>query len=250
MSQFDVTTLWRVSSFERIRQETGSSAYTQLDGPTLLPTTLLSELSRLEKEGAQADVMEIVAACMRHHESALICMKLDDVVVPLTLFPVEGLYHCPHDLLADRGDALARVTAISTEPPGVRPPGHFQHERIGRAEHYHPLLPLLFSLALNGSRSSLLGEIAGAAAYRATCSLADDGIPAHGALASAAEAMTRETVSLRTIAGWPGMSLERARRLLNGLYLVSGLRVTRGHPAARAEPMTWLSRLGGSKPRR
>jgi hypothetical protein len=57
-------------------------------------------------------------------------------------------------------------------------------------------------------------------------------------------------VSLRTIAAWPGMSLERARRMLNGLYLVSALRLTRGHPAARAEPRSWLGFLGGSKTRR
>jgi len=40
-------------------------------------------------------------------------------------------------------------------------------------------------------------------------------------------------VPLRTIAGWPGMSHERASRLLNALYLGSELMITRSHPAAR-----------------
>jgi len=35
------------------------------------------------------------------------------------------------------------------------------------------------------------------------------------------------------VAGWPGMSIERASRVLNALYLASSLMVTRTHPAAR-----------------
>jgi hypothetical protein len=39
---FEDSTLWRVSAFERIRRETGSSGFMRLSGPTLLPTTLLA----------------------------------------------------------------------------------------------------------------------------------------------------------------------------------------------------------------
>ena len=60
-----------------------------------------------------------------------------------------------------------------TEPPGMRPPGHTQHERIGKPEHYRPLLPLLWALATHGARSSLLAEISGDAAYRATRHLSE-----------------------------------------------------------------------------
>jgi len=250
MSDFEESTLWRISSFERYRMQNGTSAFSQLDGPTLLPTTLMADLSRLEKEGAQADVLEVVAACMRHHEAALLCLKLDGMVLPVTLFPAQGLVHCPRDLALGDHAVLAHLSVLSTEPPGVRPPGHVQHERVGNAAHYRPLAPLLFALAMHGARAGLLNEISGAAAYRATRRLAEDGISAGGAVASAAEALIRETVSLKTVAGWPGMSLDRARRLLNGLYLVSSLRVTRGGPAARAEPKSWLSMLGGGKSRR
>jgi len=251
MSDFDEPTLWRISSFERYRLQHGTSAFSQLDGPTLLPTTLMADLGRLEREGADADVLEVVAACMRHHEAALLCLKLQGLVLPVTLFPSQGLYHCPRDLQEGSTTLLGHLSVLSVEPPGVRPPGHAQHDRVGQAAHYHALPPLLFALAVYGARSNLLNEIAGAAAYRATRRLAEDGISASGALASAAEAMTRETVSLKTVAAWPGMSVERARRLLNGLYLVSSLRVTRGHPAARSEPKSWLSILGGgSKTRR
>ena len=250
MNDFDDSTLWRISGFERHRLQTGTSAFARLDGPTLLPTTLMADLRRLESAGDEGDALEIVAACMRHHEAALVCMQLDGLVWPITLFPTQGVYHSPSDLLASKGVALGRLTALTTEPPGLRPPGDVKHDRVGDPAHYHPLPQLLWALALHGGRSDLLTEISGAAAYRATRRLADEGITATGAVRSAAETLLHETVSLRTIAGWPGMSLERAKRLLNGLYLVSALRITRGHPAARAEPRSWFPFLGGSKPRR
>src|ERR1700712_52071 len=178
MSNFDQTTLWRVSNFERFRLNNGTSAFGKLADQTLLPTTLLSDLGRLEVDGSGGDVLEVVAACMRHHESALLCLQLEGYVVPVPLFPQQQLYHAPRDLLADRGVALAGVTVINAEPPGLRPPGHSQHERIGNPAHYRPLFPLLWALAQNVARTSLLNEIAGAAAYRATRRLSDDGLQA------------------------------------------------------------------------
>ena len=94
-------------------------------------------------------------------------------------------------------------------------------------------MPLLWSLALKGPRQDLLDEIAGPAVYRMMHGRLPDSVTAPGALGSAAERLRRESVPLRTIAGWPGMSHERASRLLNALYLGSELMITRSHPAAR-----------------
>ena len=48
MQDFDDSTLWRISEFERVRYQTGNSGYVRLGGPTVLPTTLVSELAKLE----------------------------------------------------------------------------------------------------------------------------------------------------------------------------------------------------------
>ena len=250
MRDFEESTLWRVSGFERVRMQTGTSGFTRLDGPTVLPTTLLSDLDRLEATGAADDVLEVVAACMRHRDAALLCLRYEGLVWPVTLFPLQMLYHSPRDMAQASPAALARMTVLSTEPPGVRPPGHWMHERIARVEHYRPLEPLLWSLALDGPRADLLGEVAGTAAYRALKSPAEEGIALTGALRSAAHRLRRETVPLRTISTWPGMSVERASRLLNGLYLASALLATRAHPAARAAPRGLREMLLGAKPRR
>ncbi len=250
MRDFEESTLWRVSGFERARSLTGTSGFARLAGPTVLPTTLLADLRRLDAGGGSNDVLEVAAACMRHREPALLCLQVEGLVWPLTLFPTQMLYHSPLDIAQAAPAALGRASLLSAEAPGVRPPGHWLHERVAQAEHYRPLLPLLWSLALDGPRSELLAEIAGTAAYRAIKNPAADGLGLAGALGPAAERLRRETVSLRTIASWPGMSHERASRLLNALYLVSALLATRGHPAARAVPRGLGEMLLGRRPRR
>jgi hypothetical protein len=249
MRDFEASTLWRVSEFERVRLRTGNSGFTSLDGSTVLPTTLLAELRRLDADGASNDVLEVVAACVRHRESALLCLQVDGLVWPVTLFPDQTVYHSPRDISLAAKDALARATLISTEPPGVRPPGHYLQDRIANPELYRPLSSLLWRLALHGPRDTLLAEIAGTAAYRAVRNL-DDGVAIGGSMRSAFDRLRRETVPLRTIAGWPGMSSERASRLLNGLYLASSLLATRGHPAARPAPRSLLDVMRGARPRR
>ena len=246
MRDFEESTLWRVSEFERVRELNGGSGFVGLGRPTLLPTTLMAELARLDADGGSTDLLEVVAACVRHREPALLLLDYEGLVWPVTLFPQQQLYHSPRDLADAAPDALAQLRLITTEPPGVRPPGHWMHERVAQTAHYRPLVPLLWQLAVAGPRPTLIAEISGTAAYRALRDPAEDGVELSGALRPAAQRLRRETVSLRDIAGWPGMSAERGSRLLNGLYLGASLLATRAHPAARPEPRT----LWGSRARR
>jgi len=232
MRDFEDSTLWRVSAFERMRRDTGSSGFARLSGPTVLPTTLLADLRRLDADPASSDALEVIAACVRHREAALLCLQHDGLVWPVTLFPTEQLYHSPRDMTHASLAGLAAVRLLAAEPPGVRPPGHWMHERVGEATHYRPLAPLLWSLALNGPRRELLSDIAGPAAYRLVTGSSGERPHAPGALGSALERLQRESSPLREIARWPGMSTERASRLLNGLYLCGSLLITRTHPRA------------------
>jgi hypothetical protein len=248
MRDFQDSTLWRISAYERMRLERSSSVFAQLGEPTLLPTTMLSDLRQLESRRLDGDVLEILATSMRHRQAALMCLHYEDLVWPVTVFPTEMVYHSPRDMALAKHDGLSVLKVLSCDAPGLRPPGHWMHERVGRMEHYHPLKPLLWSLALNGPRSELLTEISGHAAYRVTLSR-EDRLLAPGALGPAADRLRSESASLRDIARWPGMSTDRACRLLNALYLTSALMVMRSHPAARPQG-NMLSRLiGRGKPR-
>lgn len=246
MRDFDDSTLWRVSEFERVRQETGGSGFTPLEGgTTLLPSDFMSDLRRLERDmPAGIDPLEVVATSLRHHEPALLCLQCEGLVWPVTIFPIERLYHCPRDLAALEHASFEHLGLLSCEAAGVRPPGHWMHERIGQAQLYRPLDPLLWQMALYGPRAALLGDLGGTAAYRAVYAQ-DQRPPVSGVLASAMEHLRRESVPMRTLAAWPGMNVERAARLLNGLYLSAGLLVTRAHPAARAQPGAVRRLLGG-----
>ncbi len=249
MRDFDDSTLWRISAYERMRVERGSSVFAQLGENTMLPTTLLADLRHLEQRRENADVLENLAVCMRHRQAALICLQYEDLVWPITVFPAELAYHSPRDMALATPDGLTALKVLSCDAPGLRPPGHWMHERVGRMEHYRPLKPLLWNIALNGPRSELLAEIAGNAAYRVTLSR-EARLFAPGALGPAAERLRRDTASLRDIAKWPGMSIDRACRLLNALYLTSALMVMRSHPAARQEHDLLSRLLRRDKPRR
>jgi hypothetical protein len=249
MREFEDSTLWRISAYERMRLERASSAFAQLGENTVLPTTLVADLRHLEGRRENTDVLEVLAACMRHRQSALLCLRYEELVWPVTVFPSEGLYHAPRDLARARPDSLLQTSVLSCDAPGLRPPGHWMHERIGRIEHYRPLKPLLWNLALLGPRPELLNEIGGPAAYRAL--LSKEHRPSTpGAIGAAAERLRSESASLREIARWPGMSAERAARLLNALYLLGGLMVMRTHPAARPESDLLSRLLRFGKPRR
>ena len=250
MRDFEDSTLWRISAFERVRYQTGTSGFARLGPETLLPTTLLSDLQKLEHNLLEGDVLEIVAACMRHHEPALLYLEHEELVWPVTLFPSQLLYHSPRDMAQASTKGMADLKVLGYEPPGVRPPGHWMFERVAQTEHYRPLAPLLWAIALHGPRNILLTEIGGTAAYRALKNPADEGLVAPGALGSAAERLRRESAPLRDIARWPGMSTDRASRLLNALYLATGLLVTRSHPAARTQPGVVQRFLGLGKPRK
>ncbi len=240
MPDFDSPSLWPISAFDALRKTMASVSHARLRRQTLISTTLQAELRLMDRRHDGADALEAVAACVRLRESALIYLKYGERVWPITLFPGEMLYHSPHSLLQGGGRAMRAIKLIDVEPAVARPPGHWMHDRIAKADFYHPLVPALWTLALQGPRSSLLTEISGTAAYRALRSLAGQDLVIPGAVGPAAERLRRETAPLRRIATWPGMSVERANRMLNALYLSSNLIVSRTHHTARPGMWEWL----------
>jgi hypothetical protein len=201
-----------------------------------MSSSLLGEIGALERRQCDRDVVEVVAACRRSQEAALIFLRLDELVWPVTIFPAEGIYHSRHDLLEAFGQAPLNLSVMAVEPATLVPPALHARAPGGQAEYFRPLQPALWQLALCSPTQGLLREIGGPAAYRALRSLASDRLQAPGAIGPAAERLHREAAALQHIAQWPGMSVERGVRLLNALYLTSNLIVSRSHPLARSEP--------------
>ena len=71
MRDFEDSTLWRVSAFERARQESGSSGFARLQGDaSVLPTTLVSDLDHLARDqllrlAVQLALVRIVVVAIR-----------------------------------------------------------------------------------------------------------------------------------------------------------------------------------------
>ena len=110
MRDFEASTLWRISEFERVRRETGTSGFVSLGRPTVLPTTLLADLRRIEDwNTGESDVLEVLAASLRHREAMLLLLQFEDLVWPVTLFPLQMLYHSPRALAAAPAPGLATL---------------------------------------------------------------------------------------------------------------------------------------------
>ncbi|MBE7420242.1 MAG: hypothetical protein HS128_21285 [Ideonella sp.] len=233
--------LMRVSAFQRYLDDlvrVGSVDATSTRLSSLSPS-LMHDLERFERDGRQSELLDVLAACLRHGVPLTVNLQWTDRVVPLTVFPAERLVHCPVAMPQFLASRLNELQVMQVEPAMLRAPGHRERALVGEAQMYSPLAPLLWEMALRGSRDRLLPEIAGTAAYRLAPGVNLRGLEMPSALGAALERLRRRTSNLREIGEWPGLDRERATRLLNALYLQGGLIVSRMHPAA-ASPTGWL----------
>lgn len=235
--------LWRVSTYLRAQQDVNGQrpASPVRDSRfASLSASLLADLDRFADEPAGPELLEVMAACLRHSQNLALHVRRGEHVLPLTVFPRERVFHCPielHDLLESRFDELH---LLQCEPAVMRPPGDENQALAAPAAYCHPVAPLLWQLALRGPRSTPLPEITGPAVFRVAPDMA---LPPtmRGALGPAVQRLREEPVSLRALSNWPGMDRERATRLLNALYVQSGLIVSRAHPAAGHD--SWFGML-------
>ena len=91
MRDFDDSTLWRISAFERMQEETGTSGFARLGARTALPSQMQSEISQLRIGPRSSKLLELFALCVRQRESALLLLRHRGLVWPLTLFPEQGM---------------------------------------------------------------------------------------------------------------------------------------------------------------
>jgi hypothetical protein len=199
-----------------------------------LDSSVMQDLLRFDRIGGPGpglEVLEVAAAALRHGRSLCVVLEHDSHQLLLTLFPNQKLVHC--SLTADgwKRLPLSRLQVERVEPARREPPA----ADARMSSHHFALEPVLWDLALNGSRSDLLPEIEGSVGYR--ISPAAELTALHqtdpGATLAAAVARLRGDMStLLDIENWPGFSRDRAQRLLNGLYLNAALMVSRTHPSA------------------
>lgn len=225
--------LLRASTFlQALDGATGKGAPTGRDRLALLSPSLMADLQRFEHRPGGADALEVLAACLRHSHNAALHLDAGGLVVPLTVFPRERLYHCPTDALGHLEQQLGQLKVLHVESAVVRAPGDPETALVAAPESYHPISQLLWELAQQGSRAELLPEIAGTACYRTAPGIPLESLRLRPGHRQAVELMRSHPTTHRELAELPGLDREKAARLLNGLYLQSGLIISRALPAA------------------
>ena len=157
--------LMRVSEFQRRQRVAPREAHADTGAGstrlTSLNPSVLSDLLRFDTAagpGAGLDALEVLAAAVRHARALLLHVQHDYRVLPLTVFPTQRLVHSPLHLPRLLELRLPDLRVLHVEPAQLRP----EDEPASLV----PLGPVLWELALRGSREALLPEIAGTAAYR------------------------------------------------------------------------------------
>lgn len=202
-----------------------------------LSPSLLQDLMRFEKrDGDRRELLEVLAAGVRHTQPLAIRLEAPGQELTLSVFPADRLVHCQQPVDEFLASDLTLLQVLSVQPALVHPPRDPEMlVRMGRVLGYSPLAPVLWAVALAGSRATLLPELAGQAAYRVSPGVNLGNLPMPHVLATCVQRLRRQTHNLREIADWPGIHREGAMRLLNALYLQSALIVSRSHPAATNE---------------
>lgn len=242
--------LMRASSYVRYLDEMDDGPWTEhgvVLGTRLsgLSPSLQADLLRYEDKrwvGDSLDVLEVMAASVRHASRVTIHCRSGDKTVPMTVFPQQHWVHCPLSLEHLDAQALATLTVLHVEPAVLQPPGEENLGFVGELAHHYSLAPWLWALAWFGGRCELLPEIAGSVAYRIGPSTEWERFPMQSSVKTAVQRMCIDSVNLRELMLWPGLSRELAIRLLNALYLQGGLIVSRTHRVASNE--SWFGGMG------
>ena len=219
-----------------------------------LSPSLLQDLQRFDSSQPQRELLEVLAAALRHTQALAIDLAWGASALTLTVFPQQRRLHCPLPLTDWASYDLGALQVRRVRPALMRAPAaaHSVPAALSLSEYPDAgqtdpddalpgrddpgaLAPLLWRVALQGSRAALLPELQGPAAYRVAPGLSLVGLEVPSAMANCIARLRRQTCNLAEIARWTGVGKERATRLLNALYLQSGLIVSRSHPAATAE---------------
>lgn len=229
--------LMRASEFRRYLDELDASARGGEHGARLgeLSESLMQDLLRFEHAGQHGELLEVLAACLRHTEPLAIHLQWGDRVLTLSVFPTHRLVHSPVPIDQVLAGRLSELQVLQVERATLRPPGDADAALVGEPALYRPLAPALWAIALRGPREELLPEIAGQAAYRIAPGMDLSGLEMPAVVASCIGRLRRQTCNLREICAMAGIDRPRATRLLNALYLQAALIVSRTHPAATNE---------------
>jgi hypothetical protein len=185
-----------------------------------LSPSLLLDIQRFSEEPETVELLAVCAACMRHAKPLVLKVQLDGDPYDLALDPGRNVYHCAVDLSAVPDQIFVSLRLLQVQPGELS-----DSLRIGLRTG--SLRPLLWHLALRGSMSDLLPEIAGAIRCRVALGTPLSGLPLDGSRKRLIDRMKFAPVSVDDLVSGSGLNRGAVQRVWNALYLQSALMITR-----------------------
>lgn len=187
-----------------------------------LSPSLLQDLLRFSKQGGDIDLLHAVAASVRHGKAMSLCLELAGQPLVASISPRLQIFRAPQDLGALTPSQLADLRLTHVEPESASVPAG-SNVRI----HVGPLRPLLWSLALFGPREALLPEIDGSVRYRLAFGVSLAGLPIDAEWMPMLHRLRSVPLSLEDMLSGGSFRRVTPQRMLNAIYLQSGLMISR-----------------------
>lgn len=195
-----------------------------------LGSSLLSDLKRFVDDPDGAELLAVVAAGVRHARALRLQLELHRLRIHLSLLPRDQVHRCSVDLCTLPSHDLGCLRLVHVEPDAL--PG-----RDAGALHGRPLGPLLWALAMHGPRDELLPEIAGRVKYRLAPGTDVQQLDVGDDVQALLHRLWCESSSLEELTDATAVAPARVRRLLNALYLQSGLMISRAFSSRSRAPV-------------
>lgn len=191
-----------------------------------LGSSIWADLRRFEVSPTGFDLLVVMAACMRHVHSLDIHIRMRGQLEVLSVYPQAQSFRCTLDLCSLPASELAILGLVHVEPAAtlLEPEHSLQPSAALRTGQ---LRLLLWQMALHGPRSALLPEIDEPARFRLAPGLDLLSLPLDLALTQVLDKMHDKPLSVDELASDSALGRPGVVRLLNALYLQSGLIVTR-----------------------
>jgi hypothetical protein len=214
-----------------------------------LGNSVWADIKRYETEGDGCDLLGVLAACMRHAHSLNVHIRTHGQLEMLSVYPQAQSFLCNLDLCKLPAGDLADLGLVHVEPAGPVPSLDDLSALSRGALRTGQLRLLLWRLAMDGGRAELLPEIAEPARYRLAPALDLLSLPVEAEVATVLDLMHDQPQAVDELARAGPLGRHGVTRLLNALYLQSGLIVTR-QPAGpwslqRAVEAVWRSMPAG-----
>jgi hypothetical protein len=194
-------------------------------GPTTVHSTLSpslrEDLLRFADAGAEIELLPAIAASVRHARSVLMGLDLQGLRIVASIHPRQQIFRAPLDLGALSPAECRALKLVHVEPQGS------VADEAGRDTSSGPLRPLLWRLAMHGPRVDLLPEVQGPVRYRLAFGAALRGLDIAPEFGPVLARLKSSPLGLGELVEGSGLGRDLLQRLLNALYLQSGLMIVR-----------------------